>query len=104
MPSTFLLPAAPGVTWRVLVPVSSSRTVSSPDPDFFPNDSLPGEPAEDPAIGNRRILARAEDVAERPAFRAAFQELWCLIVADGLTHHPSSTTDRFGNLDHEVVL
>ncbi len=39
--------------------------------------------AKDPAIGSRTINARAETVAEKPAFRAAFRERRCLIVADG---------------------
>ncbi len=39
--------------------------------------------AKDPAIGNRTINARAETVAEKPAFRAAFRARRCLIVADG---------------------
>jgi putative SOS response-associated peptidase YedK len=39
--------------------------------------------AKDPAIGNRLINARAETVAEKPAFRKAFQQRRCLIAADG---------------------
>lgn len=39
--------------------------------------------AKDLAIGNRMINARAETVAEKPAFRAAFRRRRCLIVADG---------------------
>jgi putative SOS response-associated peptidase YedK len=39
--------------------------------------------ADDPAIGNRMINARAETVAEKPAFRTAFQKRRCLVVADG---------------------
>lgn len=39
--------------------------------------------ATDPAIGNRMINARAETVADKPAFRAAFQRRRCLVVADG---------------------
>lgn len=39
--------------------------------------------AEDPGIGNRMINARAETVAEKPAFRSAFRRRRCLIVADG---------------------
>jgi putative SOS response-associated peptidase YedK len=39
--------------------------------------------AQDPAIGNRMINARAETAAEKPSFRAAFRRRRCLIVADG---------------------
>jgi putative SOS response-associated peptidase YedK len=39
--------------------------------------------ANDPAIGNRLINARAETAAQKPAFRTAFQRRRCLIVADG---------------------
>lgn len=39
--------------------------------------------AKDPAIGNRMINARAEGLATKPAFRSAFRERRCLIVADG---------------------
>lgn len=39
--------------------------------------------ADDPAIGNRLINARAETVAEKPSFRAALKSRRCLIPADG---------------------
>ncbi|MCF8078042.1 MAG: SOS response-associated peptidase [Desulfobacterales bacterium] len=39
--------------------------------------------AKDPAIGNRMINARAETVAEKPSFKAAFRKRRCLIVNDG---------------------
>lgn len=39
--------------------------------------------AQDPAIGNRMINARAETVAEKPSFRASFKNKRCLILADG---------------------
>jgi putative SOS response-associated peptidase YedK len=39
--------------------------------------------AADPAIGNRMINARADTVATKPAFRKAFRQRRCLIVADG---------------------
>ncbi|GAB4366268.1 MAG: SOS response-associated peptidase [Deltaproteobacteria bacterium] len=39
--------------------------------------------AKDPAIGNRMINARAETVAQKPAFRSAWKSRRCLIPANG---------------------
>lgn len=39
--------------------------------------------ADDPSIGSRMINARAESVAKKPAFRAAFRRRRCLIPASG---------------------
>lgn len=39
--------------------------------------------ADGPAIGNRMINARAETAPNKPAFRAAFRQRHCLILADG---------------------
>ena len=39
--------------------------------------------ADDLSIGNRMINARAESVAEKPAFRTAFKKRRCLVLADG---------------------
>ena len=39
--------------------------------------------AKDPSIGHRMINARAETVAEKPAYRAAFRHRRCVVLADG---------------------
>lgn len=39
--------------------------------------------AKDPAIGSRMINARAETVAEKPAYRNAFQHRRAVVLADG---------------------
>lgn len=39
--------------------------------------------AKDPSIGNRLINARMETVAEKPAYKKAFQKRRCLLPADG---------------------
>lgn len=39
--------------------------------------------ANDPAIGNRLINARAESLTDKPSFREAFERRRCLVPADG---------------------
>jgi putative SOS response-associated peptidase YedK len=39
--------------------------------------------AKDPSIGNRQINARAETLLDKPAYREAFAQRRCLVVADG---------------------
>jgi putative SOS response-associated peptidase YedK len=50
--------------------------------DFFQWGLVPSW-AKDPSIGNRMINARAETLAEKPSFRAAYRRRRCLILADG---------------------
>jgi len=50
--------------------------------DFYTWGLIPSW-AKDPLIGSRMINARAETLAEKPAFRAAFRRRRCLILADG---------------------
>ena len=42
--------------------------------------------AKDTKIGFQCINAKAETVAQKPAFRSAFKKKQCLIVADGRRH------------------
>ncbi len=39
--------------------------------------------AKDPSVGDRMFNARAETVAEKPSFRAAFKRRRCLVPIDG---------------------
>jgi putative SOS response-associated peptidase YedK len=50
--------------------------------DFFIWGLIPSW-SKDPAIGSRLINARAETLAEKPAFRSAYKYHRCLILADG---------------------
>lgn len=50
--------------------------------EFFQWGLIPGW-VKDPAIGNRMINARAETLAEKPAFKNAYKRRRCLVLADG---------------------
>lgn len=55
---------------------------SPPEPAMLRWGLVPGW-ARDPVVGNRMINARAETVAEKPAYRAAFRHRPCVVLADG---------------------
>ncbi len=57
--------------------------------------------AKEPGIGNRMINARAETLAEKPAFRAAFRRRRCLIPADGFYEWQ---TERGRKQPYRIVL
>ncbi|HVM72872.1 MAG TPA: SOS response-associated peptidase [Anaerolineales bacterium] len=61
----------------VVIPNDGKNTA-----DFFVWGLVPSW-AKDPAIGSRLINARAETLAEKPAFRSAYKYHRCLILADG---------------------
>jgi putative SOS response-associated peptidase YedK len=67
------------------VPVIRLRPEHSPPQREFATlrwGLVPGW-AKDPSVGNRMINARADTVAEKPAYRAAFARRRCLVAADG---------------------
>ncbi len=63
-------------------PVASVRGGRSWSLDMLRWGLVPGW-ARDPKIGHSLINARAETVADKPAFRSAFRQRRCLIPADG---------------------
>ena len=60
--------------------------------------------ARDPAMGPRLINARAETVAQKPAFRAAFEARRCLIPADGFYEWRRSGRNGRGREPYRICL
>ena len=84
---TFNLTTSPDPTPRYnIAPTQPVCAIAQPHQDreyrIFQWGLIPSW-AKDPAIGNRMINARAETVAEKPSFRAAFKRRRCLVIADG---------------------
>jgi putative SOS response-associated peptidase YedK len=50
--------------------------------------------AKDPSIGNRMINARAETIAEKPAYRRALAARRCLVIADGYYEWQAAAAGR----------
>ncbi len=71
-----IAPTQPVAVARI-VPESLRKEVT-----FLNWGLLPGW-VDDPKVGQRMINARAETVATKPSFRAAFKRRRCLILADG---------------------
>ncbi len=57
--------------------------------------------AKDPKIGARMINARAETVAEKPAFRNALKKRRCLVLADGYYEWQKTPT---GKRPYRIIL
>jgi len=87
-----LVKAFPGLTFPEFLP-PRYNIAPTQDVAVVPNDGLKQVQlfrwglvpfwAKDPSIGNRMINARAETVAEKPAYRAAYRRRRCLVLADG---------------------
>lgn len=76
----------PGIVPRYnIAPTQPLLAIANDKPDEFTHLAWGLVPswAKDPSIGNRMINARAETIAEKPAFRNALKRRRCLLPADG---------------------
>lgn len=60
--------------------------------------------AKEASIGSRMINARAESVAEKPAFRAAFRARRCLIPADGFYEWQAAGEGKAAKQPYRITL
>lgn len=59
--------------------------------------------AKNPAIGNRMINARAETVAQKPAFRTCVRQKRCRVIADGFYEWKAIDRQENSNTDHPAI-
>jgi putative SOS response-associated peptidase YedK len=83
-----LFEAAPFTPAYNIAPTQSVATVVVPSPGaarelVWMHWGLVPSWAKDRSAGSRMINARAETVAQKPAYRAAFRRRRCLVLADG---------------------
>jgi putative SOS response-associated peptidase YedK len=79
---TFPTKAGPRFNIAPTQPVLVVPNDGSNKADYFVWGLIPSW-AKDPSIGNNLINARAESLAEKPAFRSAYKYHRCIIFADG---------------------
>jgi putative SOS response-associated peptidase YedK len=79
---TFPVQGVPRYNIAPSQPILALPNIGTKQADFFIWGLIPSW-ANDPSIGNRMINARAETLAEKPAFRSAYKYHRCLIFADG---------------------
>ncbi len=79
------VPPADAIARYNVAPTQPVLAVSNAEPDRFAHFHWGLVPpwAKDPSIGGRMINARAETLAEKPAFRNALRRRRCLVPADG---------------------
>jgi putative SOS response-associated peptidase YedK len=79
---TFPAEGAPRYNIAPSQPILALPNDGTKKADFFVWGLIPSW-AKEPSIGARMINARAETLAEKPAFRSAYKYHRCLIFADG---------------------
>lgn len=74
-------------------PVAVVANTSSDKINFFSWGLVPSW-AKDPSIGSHMINARAETIAEKPAFRSSYRHRRCLILANGFYEWQSDSNGK----------
>jgi putative SOS response-associated peptidase YedK len=100
----FIFPAQAGPRYNIAPtqPVLVLPNDGTNTSDFFIWGLIPSW-AKEPTIGSRLINARAETLAEKPAFRSAYRYHRCLIFADGFFEWQASLGNS-GKVPHHIRL